>query len=145
MITTMKCDVPHLGTHWFNPESITNIISLAGMAKQFKVTYDSTNELLAFMVHVNNDKVIKFHQMDNNLYDIVPLKNGNKDEIDLFKEKDGIKNKIDTLQLLEIVDENEMLHSANQVERAKKARMLYHSLDNPAINGMKAITHMNLI
>ena len=67
------------------------------MAKQFKVTYDSTNELLAFMVHVNNDKVIKFHQMDNNLYGMAPLKNGNKDEIDLFKEKDGIKNKIDTL------------------------------------------------
>ena len=34
------------------------------------------------MIHVNDDKVIIFHQMDNNLYGMVPLKNGSDDEID---------------------------------------------------------------
>ena len=35
------CDVLHLGTHWFNEESITNIISLAHMINKYRVMLDS--------------------------------------------------------------------------------------------------------
>ena len=29
LITTYICDIPNLGTHWFNEKAITNVISLA--------------------------------------------------------------------------------------------------------------------
>jgi hypothetical protein len=39
-----KCTVPNLGEHWFNENPITNIISMADMIKQSRVTMDSDNE-----------------------------------------------------------------------------------------------------
>lgn len=57
MISTKICNGPHLGTHWFNEDSITNIISLADMVKYFRVTFDSDNQLV-FVSHMPN-KLIK--------------------------------------------------------------------------------------
>eukprot|EP00957_Ditylum_brightwellii_P036405 2755907-Ditylum_brightwellii.AAC.1 len=30
------CDVPHLGTHWFKEDALTNIIALKDMADKFR-------------------------------------------------------------------------------------------------------------
>ena len=35
MMVTKKCNIPHLGTHWFNENAITNIISLADISDKF--------------------------------------------------------------------------------------------------------------
>jgi len=39
--STKKCEVPLFGQAWFNPKSITNIISMSEMVDKHHVTYDS--------------------------------------------------------------------------------------------------------
>ena len=53
MVSNQVCEVPHLRIHWFNKDSITNIISLAHMIDKFRVTLDS-NEEKALLVHFPN-------------------------------------------------------------------------------------------
>ena len=38
---TKKAELKGYGEVWFNKKSITNIVSLAGMAKKYQVQYDS--------------------------------------------------------------------------------------------------------
>lgn len=57
LVTRMKCDVPYLGEVWFNEKSITNIISLADMAKQFRVTMDTDAEK-ALLVHLPDKHLV---------------------------------------------------------------------------------------
>ena len=66
MMVTQQCEIPFLGTHWFNNEVITNIISLADITKKFRVTIDSQKEK-ALVVHMD-DKIVKFEQMPGGLY-----------------------------------------------------------------------------
>ena len=50
-----KCNIPHLGTHWFNENAITNIISLADISDKFRVTMDMQKEKV-LIVHMDNKK-----------------------------------------------------------------------------------------
>jgi hypothetical protein len=61
MVLNQTCEVPHLGVHWFNKESITNIMALCDVTAKFRVTMDSSKEK-AMLVHMP-DKVIRFKQM----------------------------------------------------------------------------------
>ena len=67
VITKKICDVPHLGTHWYINEAITNIISLADMTKNHQVTMDSDIEK-SMILHLGKEKKVIFTQMDNWLY-----------------------------------------------------------------------------
>jgi hypothetical protein len=58
LMSTQKCEIPHLGECWYNPHSITNIIALSDMTKKFRVTINSSKEK-AQLVHFPN-KVVKF-------------------------------------------------------------------------------------
>jgi hypothetical protein len=40
----LEADLPGYGTVYFNPDAITNVISLANMETKYKVTYDSSKE-----------------------------------------------------------------------------------------------------
>ena len=44
LISNQASNVPHLGTYWFNPNSITNIISLNEMADCYRATMDTEKE-----------------------------------------------------------------------------------------------------
>eukprot|EP00957_Ditylum_brightwellii_P017980 1354766-Ditylum_brightwellii.AAC.1 len=66
MESNMICDVPHLDTHWFNEDALTNIIALKDMVDKFCVTYDSESER-AMYVHMP-DKIIKLKEFSNGLY-----------------------------------------------------------------------------
>ena len=70
LISTKKCTIPHLGEHWFNEDSMTNIIALSDMTDKFRVTMDSNIEKALF-VHLP-DKVVKFKQLLNDLYGMNP-------------------------------------------------------------------------
>ena len=70
MVTKQLCDVPFLGTVWFNENLLTNIISLALMVEKHRVTYDSSAEE-AFLVHLPH-KVVKFYQLSSRLYSMNP-------------------------------------------------------------------------
>ena len=135
LISKQKCSIPLLGEHWFNEESLTNIISLADMASRFRVTMDTEKDK-AFLVHLP-DKIVRFKQLNNNLYGMDPT----NPESFISKEK-NTKNKI---QLLEVVDDNLKYLSARQQKRAKLARKAYQAIGTPTTEDFKAMIRMNLI
>jgi hypothetical protein len=68
--SNQKCDIPHIPDVWYNEDSITNIISLAEINKQFRVPYNLEQEL-ALLVHTPG-KIVKFKQWPNGLYAMDP-------------------------------------------------------------------------
>ncbi|KAI2510062.1 Reverse transcriptase (RNA-dependent DNA polymerase) [Fragilaria crotonensis] len=125
LVTTHKADLPQWGEVWFNEMAITNIISYAEMADRYRITYDSGKED-AFVVHLSDDKTVRFTRHGNNLYVFKP----------------PIKKQV---QLLNTVEENKTFFTQRQFERAKRARDLYHALGTPSISDFKAMLRMNTI
>jgi hypothetical protein len=70
MVSEKRCSVPHLGDHWYNEDSITNIMALCDVTDKFRVTMDSSKEK-ALLVHMPH-KVIRFTQMKGGLYAMNP-------------------------------------------------------------------------
>ena len=68
--------MPYLGTHWYNDKTITNIISLADIAKQYRVTMNTEYDK-SFTVYLP-DKIVKFPQLKGGLYRRNPNTLGNK-------------------------------------------------------------------
>ena len=134
MESNMICDVPHLGTHWFNKNSLTNIIALKDMADKFRVTYDSENER-AMQVHMP-DKIIRFKEFSNGLYARNPYEEDKK--IDKFKTPPKI-------QMLNTLEENLNFLSSRQQQRAKMARKLYNAVGTPTVDDLKAMIRLSLI
>ena len=67
MTVTEIYDIPHLWTHWFNSEALTNIISLANIGNKYKVTMDTSKEK-AMIAHLD-DRQVKFTKLPGGLYD----------------------------------------------------------------------------
>ena len=138
-----KCNVPLLGEHWFNKDSMTNIIALSDMTAKFKVTMDSSKEK-AFFVHLP-DKVVIFKQMGNNLYGMDPS------DPKSFISKEEYKNKrVHFAGVSEIIGNSEVENnlaymSERQRKRAKMARKALQALGSPTTNDLKAMLRMNLI
>eukprot|EP00957_Ditylum_brightwellii_P054538 4132171-Ditylum_brightwellii.AAC.1 len=105
MESNMICDVPKLGTFWFNKKGIKNIIALAHMTKKYCVTLDTKKEK-TLIVHLRQ-QTVKFHQMSNGLYSMNPC----HDEV----------NPTFVVQCLNTVEENMQYLSPRQLEQAKKA------------------------
>ena len=64
------CDIPYLGTQWFSKDTVTNIISLADITQNYRVTMNNAKEK-SMMVHLDHKKV-KFNQMPGGLYNRKP-------------------------------------------------------------------------
>jgi len=64
--TNLVADLPGYGTMWFHLKGITNILSLARVKEQYKVTYDSDHGN-AFLVHNNDGMVCCFMQSPDGL------------------------------------------------------------------------------
>ena len=94
-------ELPGYGEVWFNKNSITNIVSLAGMAKKFQVQYDSWQED-AFIVDTNKG-TRKFVCGQDNIYKYLP------------------PDKEIPIQLLETIKENKKYYMECQVQCAKAA------------------------
>ena len=120
-----KATLPNYGEVWYNPSAITNILSFAKLKdKANRITYDSNKED-AFVVHTKQGE-IRFNRTDNNLYVMDPKQQK-------------------MYQMMETVDDNMKHYTQRQIERAKAARALYHSLGTPTIKDYKAIIRMNAI
>ena len=65
-----KATLPNYGKVWFCENSITNIISLAGMASKYQVRYNSWIED-AFLVHMDTG-IKQFSWDKDNLYKYIP-------------------------------------------------------------------------
>ena len=116
MVNNMKADLPQWVEVWFNDKAITNIFSYAKMADRYMITYESEKED-AFIVHLP-DKPVWFERIGINLY--------------VFKPHTAVK--AENALMLKIVEENKTFYTERQVERAKRARDLFHALGMHAIN-----------
>ena len=68
--TQMRCTIKKLDPEqpvWFHPEYITNVLSLALLKKQFRITYDSSKGG-AFVVHRPGKDNMYFHCYSNGLH-----------------------------------------------------------------------------
>ena len=52
---------------WFNPQAIANVLSLAKVTDQYRVTMDSETEN-AFNMHISEENVLKFKRISSDLY-----------------------------------------------------------------------------
>eukprot|EP00957_Ditylum_brightwellii_P109716 8368804-Ditylum_brightwellii.AAC.1 len=108
MESNIVCNVPHLGTCWFNKNAIANIISLVHMTEKFHMIYDSAIEK-AFKVHYPN-KIVKLCQMKSGAYALHPQDN-------------SFFNVVQSCaQLANAIAENLHLILPRQQERAKRAQ-----------------------
>ena len=135
LTSTKKCNIPYLGEHWFNEDSITNIIAMKDMTDRYRVTMDSAVEKALF-VHLPH-KIIVFKQLKNNLYGMDP----NDPESSISKEEYQIKN----IQMTSVVTDNLKYMSERQRKRAKAARKVFQAVGTPTTQDLKAIIRMNLI
>ena len=130
MVLSKIFDVPHLGTHWFNEDSITNIISVTDMVKYFRVTFDSDNQL-ALLVHMPN-QLVKFKQMNNKLYAMNP------------EESKSFSNPTTNFQFVNTLEENDTFLTPRQCER-KIERLIYCTVGRPTIRDLNVMIRMDLI
>ena len=135
LVSNQKCMIPNLGEHWFNKNSMTNIVALKDMTDRYRVTMDSDKEKAMF-VHMP-DKIVVFKQLDNNLYGMDPT---DKSSYITRNEYEGKK-----VQLLNTVSDNLRLMSNRQQERAKSARKAFQAIGTPTPQDFKAMIRMNLI
>ena len=110
---------------WFNSESITNVLSLGILCREYPVSF--SNEEKAFTITTPN-AVHKFVLGDDNLFKLQKQPTHNQG-----------------LVLVETVAENSKFYTKRQVERAKLARNLLHAIGCPSINDLKAVVRMNAI
>jgi hypothetical protein len=127
LTTNKKATLPGYGDVWYDNTAMTNVFSLANMESKYRVTYDSAKES-AFTVHTEKGP-LKFTKGPEKLYYFKPK----------IPEEKIQRNMVQTVQ------ENESFYTTREVERAKKARMLLHTLGCPTIQDLKAIIRMNTI
>jgi hypothetical protein len=99
---------------WFDKRAITNILSLANVSKQYRVTYDSGNSK-GFIVHRDEaglpDMHFRLHESGLHVYD----------------------PKLEQLSFLNTVQDNKEGFTKRQLEGAETARQLYAKLAFPSI------------
>jgi hypothetical protein len=127
--------VPGYGKVWFNPNAITNIFSFAQMEDKYRITYDSAVEK-AFMIHLP-DRQVKFKRSKNGLYRHKPTYDTKKSTC---KHETSLIN-----HSIESVEENKLLYTARQLEKAKLSGQIYHAMGAPSITDFKAIVQSNMI
>jgi hypothetical protein len=120
-----KATVPRYRDVWYNPNGIVNIFCLKNMATKHRITFDSAGDN-KFTVHSPKGNV-SFMQNKQGLYVWKPT----------YRTKG--------LQMIQTVDENKSYYSQRQVQRARKARDLLHTLGCPSIQDLKKIITMNTI
>jgi hypothetical protein len=111
---------------WFSKDAITNIIALSNLIKQYRVTYDSNDEM--FVVHREDvDKPNMEFKM-------------HKSGLHYFNPKD-----VDLTFNINTVSDNKKGFTTRQVKGAEQARTLYATLGYPSIKDCKRVIQSNQI
>ena len=120
---------------WFHEEAIANIFGFGDLVNKYRITYDSEKED-AFLVHMEH-KTVKFTRTPEGLYQFT-VPQSYKEELKMNQEEKS-NNMIQT------VDENKIVYTKRQMERAKVARKLYHIVGSPTLEAFKAMLKSNII
>ena len=102
---------------WYNPHSMVNILSFGEVAQRFRITMDTANEN-TINVHINqdDDKVLKFREMDNGLY---VLETTNNDLVSHYS----------YLHLATLPNHNHAYYSKSEIAGAEQAMDLYNHIN----------------
>lgn len=90
-------DFLNLGKVWFNPDSITNILSLSQVSKVCRVTIDTINES-ALVIHRLDGSEMRFREHSCGLYVFDPSTNADG-ILDCFAQYTVDKTRFDCTQL----------------------------------------------
>jgi len=127
MTTNLKATLPGWGDVWFDPATVTNILSYAQVRDRYRVEYNYDDDV--FIVHLGA-KDVKFERTPVGLYGFKPKLKGEMRE---------------ELRFLTTLEENKTFYTPRQFERAKRARDLYHALGTPSIKDFKAMITINAV
>jgi hypothetical protein len=112
--STLVGDFKNLGTVWYNPNSIANILSLSEVRKVCRVTMDTTADA-AMVIHREDGSTMKFVNHTNGLY--------------YFDTHIGVPNDtLDRYSPINTVTDNKKLFVAREIDAADMARDLYSKL-----------------
>ena len=109
---------------WFHPKAITNIISYANLADNYRMLYDNRTED-AFLLFKQNGDILKLTRSPNGIY------------------YHDLQNR--QIMLLNQVSENELGYTQQELEKARLARKLYGMIGYPSIKDYKVAIKNNLI
>ena len=70
-INYMEADVPNFGTVWYDEDAIANIFGFANLVDKHQIMYNSNKED-TFLVHMKDNKIIKFKRTPDGLYSYEP-------------------------------------------------------------------------
>ena len=129
---TQQADVPGFGTVWFDKSAIANIFGLHDLSKTHHVTYDINKEDAFIATHRKTGEVVRFKRNHEGLYHVPFSDNYDK----LVQTR---SSHIETIQ------GNAKAFSKREVERARRARELFHILGTPSLDNYKAIIRANMI
>lgn len=137
----------------FSEDAIANIFVLDDLCKRYRVTFDSEKEN-TFIVELDDKRKIKFKRNDRGLYTYSPL----RDEKIVHSQK-GSEVGVDTVEVImqgrirqrsrNVKCKNKKTHVEGftrcEVERAKRARRLYHQLGAQALPQLKLFLRKNIM
>ena len=66
MMTNLQAELPGYSTVWFDPQAMTNVLSLSNIAKQYPIQYLQESD--TFQVQLHNHVNIFSHEQGDNLY-----------------------------------------------------------------------------
>ena len=97
---------------------MTNIIAIKDIANKYRVIMDSSVEKAPF-VHIS-DKIVRFKQLNNNLYGLDPRDKSNYMSKEEYKEKN--------IQIMNVVQDNLENISERYQKRVKAARKAFQAI-----------------
>jgi len=133
LLVDKKADVVGYGEVWYNNRAITNILGFAEVEDKYPIEYKKGQ----FTVKTEA-KDATFNNEDG-IYIFRPT--FHKDN----KWKQHRKQQRNEISMLSTVKQNETYYTKRQVERAKQARKLIHTLGFPTTVDLKAVVRGNMI
>ena len=127
-------DLRNFGVVWYNKESLANILSLAQVRKNFRVTMDTDKEP-AMVVHRKDGSKIKFTEYSSGLYYYEVPK----------KKKDKLDIELDDYCFVTTVTQNKKMFTRREIEAADRARDLYAKIGRPSQERFEKILSENSI
>jgi hypothetical protein len=111
---------------WFSKKAITNILALSNLTKQYRVTYDSQDQMFVVHREAHNKPNMEFKMHSSGLHYYEP------------KDSDGYI-------FVNTVSGNKKGYSQRQIKGAEAARALYAKLGYPSMNNFKWVLKSNQI
>ena len=134
-------DLTNFGTVWYNPDSLANILSLAQVRQQCRITMDTAVEP-ALVVHHTDGSCMKFIEYDTGLY-YFDASSGLSDPSSLADNPSSLP--VTPYSFVHTVADNLRAYSRAQVQGANQARELYIKLGRPGQTHFEQLITNNLI